>query len=290
MSVLILGATGNVGRHVVTELVAAGRPPRVLARDVQRAREVLGDDPEIVPGDMTDPGALLASMHGIETVFLLSPHAFDMADTQLRVIRELRRTGARIVKVSGTSSAITPDGPHACRQHWEVERVLQESGQPFVILRPNSFLQVLVGRLMLPVLAATGKLMNPLGAAGISLIDARDVGAVAARVLLARDWDGRTLSLTGPRAVTYAEIADLVAERRGEPVDVVEVTPAQVRASLVERGTPEWEADHFAEMYELFRAGESEFVTDTVEDVTGRPARSVEAFLDEVLEPAGVRA
>ena len=217
MSVLVLGGTGNVGPHVVSELRALGETPRVLVRDAARARELLGADVEVVGGDATDPAVLAGALDGVDSVFLLTPHAFDMADFQLRVIRELRRTGIRIVKLSGTSSAITPDGPHACRQHWEVERVLEASGQPFVILRPNSFMQVLVGRLMLPALQATGKLMNPLGTAGISLIDARDVGAVAARVLTSSDWDGQTLALTGPRAITYPEIAETRrrAHRRG---------------------------------------------------------------------------
>lgn len=284
MSTLILGATGNIGPHVVSELQLAGEAhPRVLVRDEGRARELLGDEAELVVGDFTDPAAVTAAADGVDTVFLLSPHSFAMADTQLGVIRQLRRSGARIVKLSGTSSAITPQGPHACRQHWEVERVLVESGQPYVILRPNSFMQVLVGRLMLPALQSTGKVFNPLGAEGISLIDARDVGAVAAKVITSHEWDGQTLVLTGPRAVGYAEIARLVSERTGTQTDVVDVTPAEVRASLVARGMQEWEAEHFEEMYELFRAGESAFVTDTVERLLGRPPRAIEAFLDEVL-------
>ncbi|WP_029144792.1 NAD(P)H-binding protein [Microbacterium luticocti] len=286
MPALILGATGNVGPHVVRELQVQGEHPRVMVRDADRAHALLGDDVDVHAGDMTDPAALAAAADGVDTVFLLSPHGFSMGDAQLGVIRALRRTGIRIVKLSGTSSAITPDGPHACRQHWEVERILQESGQPFVILRPNSFLQVLVERLMLPGLNATGTIMNPLGDAGISLIDARDVGAVAAATILRHDWDGQTLVLTGPRAVTYAEIADLVAARTGRPAGLAQVTPADVRASLVARGTEEWEAEHFEEMYALFRAGESAFVTDTVEQVTGRAPRTIEAFLDEVLAPA----
>lgn len=290
MSALILGATGNVGPHVVSELVSAGEAPRIMVRDAGRARAVLGDDVEIVAGDMTDPASLAAAADGVDTVFLLSPHAFSMADAQLGVIRALRRSGIRIVKLSGTSSAITPDGPHACRQHWEVERVLEDSGQPFVILRPNSFMQVLVGRLLLPALNATVKVMNALGTSGISLVDARDVGAVAASVVRSHEWDGQTLVLTGPRAVTYEEIGGLVAERTGRPTEVVDITPADVRASLVARGTEPWEADHFEEMYELFRSGASAFVTDTVEQVTGRPPRTIEAFLDEVLTPAGAAA
>ena len=287
MPALILGATGNVGPHVVAELVASGEQPRVLVRDGDRARDLLGDTADIVSGDVTAPGVVEEAAEGMDSLFLLSPHSFGMADLQLGVIRALRRRDIRIIKLSGTSSAITPDGPHVCRQHWEVEQVLVRSGQPYVILRPNSYMQVLIGRLMLPALQATGTVTNPIAEAGISLVDARDVGAVAAGVLTDHRWDGQTLSLTGPRSVTYAEIATWVGDIVGNPTRVVDVTPAEVRERLVASGTADWEADHFAEMYDLFRAGESEFVTDTVEQVTQRPARTVEAFLDEVLQPAG---
>ncbi|WP_181034282.1 NmrA family NAD(P)-binding protein [Arthrobacter sp. GMC3] len=286
MSALVLGATGNIGPHVVHELIALGQTPRVVVRDADKAHTLFGDAVEVIAGDMSDPAVLDTATDGVDSVFLLSPHSFGMANVQLGVIRELRRSGIRIVKLSGTSSAITPDGPHVCRQHWEIERVLQESGQPFVILRPNSFMQVLVGQLMLGQLRATGSIINAIGQAGISLIDARDVGAVAAQVLTRHDWDGQTLELTGPRAVTYPQLSKLVGVY--EPAPVVDAAPAQVRASLLQRGVPGWEAEHFLEMYELFAAGESAFVTDTLEQVTGRPPRTIEAFLAETLEQAGV--
>lgn len=283
MAVLVLGATGNVGPHVVSGLTALGEHPRVLVRDAARARDVLGEEVDVVGGDAGDAVTLASAIDGVDSVFLLSPHSFAMADLQLGVIRALRRTGIRIVKVSGTSSAITPDGPYACREHWEIERVLADSGQPFVILRPNSFMQVLVGQLMLAALRATGTVVNPIGGAGISLVDARDVGAVAAQVLTRHDWDGQTLVLTGPRSVGYAELAQLVSARTGSPATVVDVTLDQVRASLLGRGMAGWEADHFQEMYELFKAGKSEFVTDTVREVTGVDPRTIEAFLDQTV-------
>lgn len=283
MSVLVLGATGNVGPHVVSELTSLGADPRVLVRDAARARTMLGDNVDVVAGDVTIPTVLTSAIDGVDSVFLLSPHSFAMADLQLGVIRALRRTGIRIVKLSGTSSAITPDGPYACREHWEIERVLQDSGQPFVILRPNSFMQVLVGQLMMSALRATGTVVNPIGTAGISLIDARDVGAVAAGVLTRHDWDGQTLALTGPRPVSYPELAQLVSARSGAPATVVDVTLDQVRTSLLGRGMADWEADHFREMYELFKDGESEFVTDAVREVTGACPRTIEAFLDQTL-------
>ena len=284
-SVLVLGATGNVGRHVVRELVASDTHVRAHTRDAAKAAEII-PGAELVEGELTDQ-LVEGAIDGVDAVFLLSPHGYAMGEGQLRVIRALRRTGVRIVKLSGTSSAITPDGPHACRQHWEVEEVLKASGQPFVILRPNSFMQVLIGQIMLPALRATGAIPNALGASGISLIDARDVAAVAARTLTSDAWDGETLVLTGPRAVTYPEIAGLVSAIRGEQVPVADITPADVKVAMLARGLQPWEAEHFEEMYQLFRDGESAFVTDTVERVTGAPPRTVEAYLAELAPSLG---
>jgi len=281
MTVLVLGATGNVGRHVVRELVASGTAVRAVTRDTARASEVLPAGVEFVEGIVSDD-LILGSLDGVESVFLLTPHGYAMGEEQLRVIRAVRRSEVRIVKLSGTSSAITPDGPHACRQHWEVERVLESSGQPFVIIRPNSFMQVLIGQIVLPAVRATGRVPNAIGLSGISLIDARDVAAVAARTLTDSTWDGQTLVLTGPRAITYAEIAERISELRGATTPVLEITPADVRTTMIGRGLALWEADHFEEMYELFRAGRSEFVTGTVAAVTRNEPRTVDAYLAEI--------
>lgn len=291
MSVLVLGATGNVGPHVVTALHQLGvQRPRMVVRDAARADRLFGGNADIIAGDITDSAVIFQAISGIDSVLLLSPHSFSMADLQLRVIRELRRSEVRIVKISGTSSAIRADGPHACRQHWEVERVLSDGEQPFVVLRPNSFMQVLIGQQLLPALRTTGVVPNPIADSGISFVDARDVGEVAANALIRDDWDGRTLVLTGPRSVSYRQIADLVSERSNRSTSVIDVTPADVRTTLIEHGMAEWEADHFCEMYQLFRDGESEFVTSTIHDVTGHPARSVETFLDEQLVTSTAQA
>jgi NAD(P)H dehydrogenase (quinone) len=290
MSVLVLGATGNVGPYVVAELAASKTPTRVITRNAAHAAEVLPAGVEYIEGNFGEEDTLQRAIEGVDSIFLLTPHAYTMADVQLRVIRAARRSGARIVKLSGTSSAVHPGGPHACRQHWEIEEVLKASGQPFTILRPNSFMQVVVGQIMLGALNATGAIPNALGSHGLSVIDARDVGAVAARVLTSDKWDGQTLVLTGPRAVTYAEIASIVSGLRGKETPVAEVTPADVRASMIARGLEDWEADHFEEMYQLFRDGESEFVTDTVQVVTGTAPRTIEAYLSEIsdrLQPVG---
>jgi NAD(P)H dehydrogenase (quinone) len=286
VTVAVIGATGTVGPYVVASLLSRGADVRVLARDASRAKLVLGSAPEIRPTDISDHDQVIEACAGAASVLLLTSHAHDMADLQLRITRALRRTGIKIVKVSGTSSAVRPDGPYALRQHWEVETVLQGSGQPYVTLRPNAFMQTLIGQIMLPSVQATGAVPNAIGGAGISFIDARDIGECAAIALTTDAWDGQTLVLTGPRAVTYAEIAATIGRLTGQQVAVKEIVPADVRAMLAAGGTPQWEAEHFEEMYDMFRRGESEFISGDVERLTGHPPRTVEAYLTETLSGA----
>ena len=280
MTVLVLRATGTVGRRVVAALMAQATPVRVLARDAGRARAILPTEVDVRSGDLwNDDDVLAAVADDVDAVFLLTSHAYDMAEAQLRVLRALRRLPVRIVKLSGTSSAIRPDGPHACRQHWEVEQVLVAGGQPFVVLRANAFMQTLIDQIMLPAALETGVVANPIADAGIGFIDARDVGSCAATVLIDPQYDGQTLALTGPAAVTYRQIADHIAATTGRSVSVRQITPADVRANLAARGMPAWETEHFEEMYQLFRNGGSEFVTDDVARILGRPATTVEDYL-----------
>ena len=280
MTVLVLGATGTVGPHIVAALAARATPLRVLARHGDRARALLPTGVDVRAGDPGNDRDLLSAVaDDVTAVFLLSAHARDMAETQLRVIRALRRVPVRIVKLSGTSTAIHPDGPHACRQHWEIEQILAASGRPFVVLRANAFMQTLIDQIMLPAALDVGVVANPIAAAGISFIDARDVGDCAASVLTDSAYDGQTLSLTGSAAVTYSQIAGHIATITGRSITVTEVTPADVRDTLAARGMPAWETEHFQEMYQLFRDGGSQFVTDDVSRILGRAAGTVEHHL-----------
>lgn len=281
MTILVLGATGNIGPHVVRSLIEQGADVRVLTRDAKRASTLLPSGVDLVEGEIGDPDQIRSVAQDAESMFLLTPHAADMADMQLRIIRALRRLPIRIVKLSGTSSAITPNGPLTCREHWEIEQILRACGQPHTILRPNAFMQVLIDQIMIPGLAAQGAIPNAISTSGISLIDVRDIADVAAAALTDDRWAGHVLTLTGRRAVTYGQIAELISAKTGTTVTTAEITPAQVRESLLARGMQPWEAEHFEEMYQLFRDGESEFVTDDVTEVLGRAPRTVEDYLAE---------
>jgi uncharacterized protein YbjT (DUF2867 family) len=278
MSVLLLGATGRIGPHVARELAARGVAVRALVRDPQRAAGVLPEPVELVPGDFGDDASIDRALEGVDSVFLLTPHGPDMAATQIRLLGSARRAGTRVVKVSGTSSVIRPDGPDAGRQHWAVEQELLRSGLGSVILRPNGFMQTLLPA-MAASLRAQGAIANPLCAAGISLVDCADVGAAAAEVLTDPGYDGNTYVLTGPAAPTYAEIAEVIETVTGRAAPVLEITPDQAAQAVRARGASAWEANHLAEMLTVFRAGESEYVTGDIKALTGRDPRSVTDYV-----------
>ncbi len=278
MTTLVLGSTGHVGPHVVSALRTRGERVRALVRNPGSAASLLPGDVELRRGDLRDGQAVRAALHGVASLFLLTPHGPSMAADQHRLIALAREQDVRIVKLSGTSAGIGPDGPDACRQHWQVEQDLATGQTPYVILRPNAFMQGLVAGLAASV-AATGTIANPLGTAGLSVVDCADIGEAAAAVLTDPAHDRKTYVLTGPAAPTYRQIAAHIGEILGVEVTVVDTTPAQVGQAMRARGATDWEARHLTEMLTMFRRGESEYLTDHVENLTGHPACSVTDYL-----------
>jgi len=124
-----------------------------------------------------------------------------------------------------------------------------------------------------------GMIANPLGSAGISLVDCADVGEAAAAVLTDPTHNGCHHVLTGPAAPTYAEIAAIIEEETGAAVGVIDVTPQQAGDAARARGLSDWEAGHLVEMLEMFRGGACEYVTDDLQTLTGRSPRSVRDFV-----------
>jgi uncharacterized protein YbjT (DUF2867 family) len=280
MRILVLGATGRLGPHVARALHAAGQQVRAVCRDPERARTVLPPGTQLVTTDITDAAdtTLDRELEAADAALLLTPHGPDMAAVQKAVIDRAVKAGTRVVKVSGTSAGIGPTGPDACRQHHDAEQYLAASGLAWSVIRPNGFMQTLIVA-MARTVRQKSIIANPLGSAGISLVDCADVGRAAAAVLTDPARDYRRWVLTGPSAPTYAEIAAAVRAETGVEVTVVEVTPEQAGQAAHAAGATEWESAHLAEMLAMFRSGASEYVTQDVAELTGTAPRSVTDFI-----------
>jgi uncharacterized protein YbjT (DUF2867 family) len=251
---------------------------RALVRDPARAAPLAALGVELARGDLGQPESLDSALRDVDRVFLAS--ALDPRQAELQgnlVAAAVRQDVRRIVKLSGLATAL--DSPVSSgRWHARTEREIEASGLAWTFLRPPFFLQNL---LRFGPAVARGVLPDSAGGGRIAGIDARDVAAVALVALERDTWLRRALQVTGPAAFSYSDVAMHLGALAGREVRVVDIPPDTLRAQLGAGGMPEWHADVLAEFATCFRAGGGAEVTGVVEAATGRPPRSLEAFLHE---------
>ena len=274
--ILVTGATGNAGSHVVRALLEQNREVRVFVRDADKARELFGRAAELAPGDFADPRSVRAALAGVEEVFLSGADDPRRVDWETRLIDAAATAGvARIVKLS--SLAAEPGAPVAFWDwHGQIEEHLRKSGLPSVILRSSFFMTNLLAAA--GQVAHEGRFFAPAAEARIAMIDPRDVGAAAAAVLTTPAHAGRTYLLTGPEAITHAQIAAELSAATGREVEFVDVPDEAAKQGMIEAGLPGFIAQQIVRIYAQARQGAAEQVTATVESLTGRPARTFATF------------
>jgi len=163
--------------------------------------------------------------------------------------------------------------------HEQVEVALAESGLPVTTLRPTFFMQNIMGGAQ--AVASAGQLYWAMDDAKLAMIDIRDIAECAAAVLTSKDHVGETYVLTGPRAVSFHDVANALSGALGKPVTYVNVPNEALVQSMTAMGFPEWTAQGFAELMDGFKDGFAKEATDNVERLTGHPARSVETFAQD---------
>jgi uncharacterized protein YbjT (DUF2867 family) len=280
--ILVTGATGNVGGALVAALSAAGVPTRALVRSRERGDNLRGYDVDLAIGSYDDPGSLRAALADVDRVFLMSPASPQAADQELAVVAAVQAEApeAAVVKLAAAGVDAPGESPvRFVRQHQQVVQALADSGLPTTVLAPGSFLQNLLRQAA--SVQEQGALYASVGDAALSHVDVRDVAAVAAHVLTSDGHAGATYTVTGPEALTYAQVAEVFARVLGTPVRAVDVPPEQSREAMTGSGVPEWLADGLLELDDVYRTGAGAVVTDEVQKATGRPARSVEQFVQE---------
>jgi uncharacterized protein YbjT (DUF2867 family) len=268
----VLGASGRVGRHVAGGLAAAGVPARALVRDPDRVDLPI----EAVHADLRRPGTLPAALHGVERLLLLTPHVPDQDLLEAAAVHAAAAAGVRrIVKVSGGPATLGPNGTTpTATAHWRTEQLIEHAALEFAFLRPSFFMQNLL-ETVAPAVSRRGLLAAPFGDAPIAMVDARDVAACAVAALLDDRPSHDAWHLTGPRPVTFPQIAAHLGVRHAT------VPPAVTAAALRRRGVPAPGVDHAVRMTAYLTAGADGAVTDHVRRLTGAPPRTIEAFLDE---------
>jgi uncharacterized protein YbjT (DUF2867 family) len=278
-TILLTGATGTVGLAVAQALAGQGVPFRALVRqpDAPAAQQLAAlPGAELVLGDFNNPASLQRALAGVERAFLLTNSTEQAEAQQLHFVELARQAGVQhLVKLSQwAADAASP--VRFLRYHAAVEAAIRAVGLPYTFLRPNLFMQGLLA--FKDTIRAQGQFFAPIGEARVSVIDVRDIAAVAAAALTEPGHDNQTYNLTGPAALTHAEMAAALAEALGHPITFTDVPPAALRGYLAQAGFPEWQAEGLLEDYAHYHRGEAAKLTADVQQVTGQPPRSFAAF------------
>jgi uncharacterized protein YbjT (DUF2867 family) len=267
--ILVTGASGTVGSEVVKAL--GGRSAGVRAGYRTRPQNVPAGV-ESVKLDYERPETIRPALQGVDTLFLLS----NTVDPERKVVDEAKRAGVkRIVKLSVIGAA--EEGFTFARWHRAVEKYIEASGLGWTFLRPNGFMQNVV-TYMGETIRSQSAIYSPAGNAAASHIDARDVGAVGARVLTDKGHEGKAYELTGPAALTYGQIAEILSRVLGRTIGYVPISPEQYRQAAVAAGTPEGYADALVDLNRYYLEGKAAAVTPAVRQLTGRDPIPFEQF------------
>lgn len=282
MTILVTGATGNVGRNVVHQLVQRGADVRALVRDPAKAN--LPAPVELVRGDLLDVDALRAAFQGVSTLFLLNgvvPDEFTQALLTLGVARE---AGVRrVVYLSVIHSDRYVNVPHFAGKYG-VERMIEAMGFEATVLRPAYFMDNEVT--IRDAITGYGIYPMPIGDKGVAMIDARDIGEIAAHELVRREKaDGplpsSRINLVGPQTLTGQDAAAIWSEVLGRPIHYPGDDVAAFEQNL-RQFMPPWMAFDMRLMGERFvsdgmvpDAGDVERLTTLL----GRPLRTYRDFV-----------
>ncbi|MCB1019932.1 MAG: NAD(P)H-binding protein [Bryobacterales bacterium] len=259
---LVIGSTGNVGGAVVRELVEAGLSVRAATRNPSAMNGMQGV--ETVLFDFEAPETYAPALDGVDRVFAIGPPVASPESVLAPFLEQAAEGARKVVLMTAMGVEYDEEGPlRRC------ERVLERSGAPYVILRPNWFLDNFHSSWLDPIRSA-GVLPLPAGDARTSFIDTRDIAACA-RVALEQDrFDGRAFTLTGPEALSYAQAAAALSEASGRAIRYAPVDDETFIASMTQAGEPRDLARYLAGLFAVVRAGGTAEVSPAVEEITGR--------------------
>jgi len=280
--ILVTGSTGNVGSQLIQALRGAGQEVRALVHDESKAQPLREAGAEVVVGDMEQPDTLGKAVEGADHIYLITSNGPTVAD-QARNLIDAAKGAGRPHLVRQTAFGTTKS--RIIQQHEEIERMLEGSGLPFTLVKPTFFMQNLM--MAAQTVASDGMVYLPLKDGRLGMIDIRDVVDVACSVLTSAGHEGKTYVLTGPASISLNDVADGLTKAIGKRVTYVDVPPEAAREALIGMGMSEWIADGFIELMEGFGEGFADLTTPHVEQLTGHPARSFEAFARDFAQAFG---
>jgi NAD(P)H dehydrogenase (quinone) len=280
--ILVTGATGQVGYHLMEELADAGAEATAMVRVEAKAADLPGS-PQHVVASLDDPPAAEV-LQAFDRVFLLSPAHDGQVELETIFIDALVAAGHRphVVKIALDGFQDPDSDVRFMRTHRQIAVHLDATGLPVTYLAPNLFMENLLEAA--DTIRDQGTIFAPAGQGRIGFVAASDVARVAARILTddGSGHEDQTYVLTGPEALSYADVADRVSAVFARQVDYDDLAEALAKEQMQASGLSPWQVDGNLELFEWIRHGATDSVTSTVRDLTGDDPQPIEDWLSEM--------
>jgi uncharacterized protein YbjT (DUF2867 family) len=291
--ILVTGATGTVGSEVVKQLVSSISSPSSSGQNVIRAAvhsqtkadkfRQYDETVKIVNMDYNKPETIGAALDKVGKLFLLTLPSLNMTDISSKVISEAKKNGVQyIVKLSVFGADAEP-GITIGRLHRQEEKIIEESGISYTHLRSSAFMQNFVNYYGYNIKAQNAVYL-PAGMGKVSFIDARDIAAVAAKLLLSEinkitRHENKAYVITGPEALSYGQVTEIISEEIGKKISYIDTEEEDARKVMESMSLEDWLIDAILEEFYNTKIGNRSETTNLVEQIIGRKPTSFVQFV-----------
>lgn len=277
--ILITGATGNVGGATATALANAGVPFRVAVRSPDKLRDEIERVAEIAQLDLSDPSGLDVALRGVDRLLLVTPNSEQQEFMEKHLVEAAAHAGVEyVLKVSSIEAGEHARAPIA-QAHYRTEQLISDLIPASGFLRPVFFMQTLF--IYADPVRNAGILPMPLGDARVSMIDVRDLGKAAAKLLTESTPRTGPIPISGTAPQSIAEVAQQFSDVLDKPVRYVDIAPEQFREQLEANLPSPWHVDAICRLFDEIREGVLDQDFPAVAELTGEPAITLCNFLQD---------
>lgn len=274
--IAVTGATGVLGSYVAHNLAERGVSQRLLVRTPARAPQL--PHSSIHPFSYSDQAASTAALGGVEVLFMVSAsESAERLDQHRSFIHAAAAAGVGHIVYTSFAAAAADATFTLARDHFVTEEYIKASGMTWTFLRDSfylDFMEALAGE--------DGVIRGPAGDGRASFVARMDIARTAATVLVSpNSHAGRTYDLTGPEALTLADVADTVSRVRGRPVSFHHETIDEAYRSRMHFGAPDWQVDAWVSTYTAIASNVMAPISDDIEVITGTAPITLETYLND---------